>query len=716
MAVPLLLAAAVLVTALPHCKSTVSPLGTGKGGASAASKPGAEAAPQAWVAKILAAEHARKTDAVPADAESHTSPEVREAAARALARIADHEAGKRLLPLLSDEVPAITEYAAFGLGRAPSGREPEFTRAIALRAMNLQIRDGGTPRTRETLASFASALGRLGTDEAERSLAAWLGFPAPVAEAAALSLGQLGARRGRLDDATLVALLEAAAAQENSTQAALYAFSRVAPPEGLLVERALALARRSGAVRDRKYRVQALSRLGNLEDLSQALARPDLSSTEAAELTRALAQKGKEADALVSDALLARVPEGTEQLAALVDQPSLDVLLVLLENLDAPGRAKAALVRLTQLAVPTASRARARRSVLLRCSAARILAERNSHFPDLSTCDPDPKGRIGKLTQLRVLSRGSLSGARGEAYRALASDADPGVRQAALRLMPSHREIEASATLLTDALNAAAPGTRAVAAEVLSQHPDRASPFRAKDSGAKQPDPRVLEALTSAIRGPKASDAVGVRTALIDAAAALGVLGVLSDIEKDCRSDVLTLRVHAARALSQLGRPGQRCSAKESAFVPEELGHLIRGRTRLIFETDLGELTLEIDPARAPVAATRVIDLARSGFYDGTRVHRVVPGFVVQFGDREGDGYGGAPRPPLRSEWSPGSFEAFAVGIAESGADTGSSQLFVTLGRFPHLDGESTHIGRAGKGWERLLEGDQIAKVRVEKP
>jgi cyclophilin family peptidyl-prolyl cis-trans isomerase len=135
----------------------------------------------------------------------------------------------------------------------------------------------------------------------------------------------------------------------------------------------------------------------------------------------------------------------------------------------------------------------------------------------------------------------------------------------------------------------------------------------------------------------------------------------------------------------------------------------------LVFETDAGELTLDIDPARAPVSATRVVELARSGFYDGTSVHRVVPGFVVQFGDREGDGYGGAPRPALRSEPSPGAVEAFAVGIAESGEDTGSSQLFVTLGRFPHLDGHSTLLGTAGKGWERVIEGDRIRRVRIEK-
>ena len=97
-------------------------------------------------------------------------------------------------------------------------------------------------------------------------------------------------------------------------------------------------------------------------------------------------------------------------------------------------------------------------------------------------------------------------------------------------------------------------------------------------------------------------------------------------------------------------------------------------------------------------------------------MHRVVPGFVVQLGDPDGDGYGGAPRPPLRCETSPASFEAGAVGIALSGRDTGSSQFFVTLGREPHLDGEYALVGHAGPGWDRLVEGDVVKTVHVQGP
>jgi cyclophilin family peptidyl-prolyl cis-trans isomerase len=94
----------------------------------------------------------------------------------------------------------------------------------------------------------------------------------------------------------------------------------------------------------------------------------------------------------------------------------------------------------------------------------------------------------------------------------------------------------------------------------------------------------------------------------------------------------------------------------------------------------------------------------------------VVPGFVVQFGDPEGDGYGGAGRQPLPNEDSPRVFEPLGVGVALAGPDTGSSQLFVTLGPYPHLDGSYPLVGRAGGNWDRLAVGDVIHKTTVGEP
>jgi peptidyl-prolyl cis-trans isomerase B (cyclophilin B) len=146
-----------------------------------------------------------------------------------------------------------------------------------------------------------------------------------------------------------------------------------------------------------------------------------------------------------------------------------------------------------------------------------------------------------------------------------------------------------------------------------------------------------------------------------------------------------------------------------------ELGRPAKGPTTLSFDTDVGALTMTLDPALAPVAVTRAIELARAGYYDGMVVHRVVPGFVTQFGAPQGDGFGGAPgKPAMRCETGPLSFVPLAVGVALAGRDTGSSQLFVTHARTPHLDGSYSVIGTATGEWAAFVDGDVIRKVTVQ--
>ena len=119
------------------------------------------------------------------------------------------------------------------------------------------------------------------------------------------------------------------------------------------------------------------------------------------------------------------------------------------------------------------------------------------------------------------------------------------------------------------------------------------------------------------------------------------------------------------------------------------------------------------EPDLAPIAATRFVELARAGFYRGIVVHRVVPGYVAQFGDPGGDGYGGSGS-LLRCETSPVPFGPLDVGVALAGRDTGSSQLFVSLGRYPKLDGDYARIGRAEGDWAAVAEGDVINGAKVE--
>ena len=173
------------------------------------------------------------------------------------------------------------------------------------------------------------------------------------------------------------------------------------------------------------------------------------------------------------------------------------------------------------------------------------------------------------------------------------------------------------------------------------------------------------------------------------------LLGAKPALEIDCTSDNPTLRLHAEKALRLLGNREQECDRFEpGSAVPSELAEHFSAPVHLELETDAGNVGIGSDAgAHRPVATgARLVELARSGFYAGVTLHRVVPGFVVQLGDRDGDGYGGVDRPPLRCETSPAAFENGSVGIALSGRDTSArSSSFVRRSRASRTSTATTH-------------------------
>jgi cyclophilin family peptidyl-prolyl cis-trans isomerase len=675
-------------------------------------------------AALLSAEQRRASADVTLDDLSHEHPHVRRAAARALARIADVRAAELLAKSLGDEDAEVISWSAFGLGSACQGREAATSRSLAARAASLLARQGPAaaeqkvssapaPALLAPLSSIAAAFGRCGGPEAERTLSAWLAGSPALAEQAALGLGAIAARTGRLDDESLVELLSAASRAPTPVAEAFQAFTRLPALSDPVRARLLDVARGAlvAAGLRRSLAVRALGNAGDgaAPDLARVLNDPTFTPAERADAARALGRLGTKGQAALADALNTLIGDPASLSPEKLVGPGYGVLVAALGALHSlGGKAAPALGRLAELPIGT-GKPLERRTVALRCRAAAILAEKGSQSPRLRACDPNPGGREGNLALLEVLARGELRGARLTRYKELASSGDAIVRQRALKFLGGHAEVAGAPALLASALESRAPGVVATAAEVLSSYPDRASSERA----ASAPDAAVLKALGAAIDAWKLAPLIEVRSALIGAAGALQLLGAKPRLEVDCVGDNPTLREAAEKALRLLGDASRRCEQTSPGAVPDEIGHLLRAPLRLDFETDAGPLYIDLDPSLAPVAATRIADLARTAFYNLVLVHRVVPGFVVQLGDRGGDGYGGSPRPALRSELSPAEFEAGSVGIALGGKDSGSSQFFVTLGRHPHLDGEYALVGRAGPGWDRLTEWDVVREVRV---
>lgn len=679
--------------------------------------------------RILLAEYARDESAVPPDALVSRDVRVRRLAARAVARIANDRVAKELEKGLADEDAEVVAWSAYGLGYTCRLHEEETVRRLVVRAASLPESLDGNPDAISAGAAIADALARCGGAAVERTLVAWLEGPKPRSRAAALALGRLAGDRHRLSDEAIVALLDGAATS-GADGAALYPLSRLDTLSDVASKRLVEVAKAaiSAGGESRSFAIRALGSAGEpaVSELGDALADQSFSASDRAAAAAALGRVGTSAKPAVARALASIV--GTDKAFDdhFVSLHFAPLAAVLAAPLWPNAEARPPLSRLADAPLADSmSPGLRRRIVALRCGAAAALAGSASRSAKLVACDPDRNGRAGALATLRVLDRGKLTGARFDAWQKLASHEDPGVRRAALAFVPTHPEMPTVVDLLARSIAASEPGVAAQAARVVALEPRRASAGSLLDlaaspetsSGRAQPEtaanPKVVEALAHAMDAERPPDQIEVRVALMDAAAALGNLSLKSRIERYCASDNVTLRTRAERALSRFGQ-GASCPKGKPPPVRQFEGPPPHpASATLTFVTDAGPLALTVDPTSAPFAADRLTSLARSGFYDGIRIHRVTPGFVAQFGDRVGDGSGGAGQQPLPCETSPVEFSPLSVGVALSGRDTGSSQIFVTLASEPYLDGDYALVGRAGPEWAGVAEGDVIQRVEV---
>jgi len=643
---------------------------------------------------------------------------LRRRAVRAMSRVANDASRQKLERALADEDPEVVAWAAFGLGRLCKRADADVTvRRLVARAANLMLTSG--PRTPEVSAALvdpwfalAEALGRCASKQSERVLRSWASSDPELARVAVHGLAEYVQVAHELEASTIVVLLEAAE-KERRLAGALLALSRLERLEPLVGRRLLTMAPQllEQAGEERRYLLRALPLVG--KDAIPILERividdghyQPLERVEAIRALGKMAAPGQEVlgRALSRLATFASAPSEAELLSA-----KWLIWVELFEQLkEAPATAEAALGRLAALEIPRGRKpAEYRRISFLRCRAAALLSVDDIAAKVVAQCDPTENQREKKLTQVAILDRLPLKGKNASAYELLAAERDPVVAIAALSLIANHDELTIATELLTEAVGAESMGIVATAARILAERPPRLR-------RGTQPSPELATALGRALEKHWPPDAVEVRVNLIDAAAELGYLSVKPSIVGACKSDVPKVREHAERALRRLGESNQRCDASAIRGVPKEATHVATRPVTLRFHTDIGPLELRLDPTLAPVAVTRVIDLAKAGFYDGLTVHRVVPGFVIQFGDRLGDGYGGAGVTTIPCELSPQPFGPLDVGMALSGSDSGSSQVFVTLGPYPQLGAEYSRIGRAGVGWDQLFVGDRIDKVEL---
>jgi peptidyl-prolyl cis-trans isomerase B (cyclophilin B) len=141
-----------------------------------------------------------------------------------------------------------------------------------------------------------------------------------------------------------------------------------------------------------------------------------------------------------------------------------------------------------------------------------------------------------------------------------------------------------------------------------------------------------------------------------------------------------------------------------------------------VIYTGHGEIKIELHTDKAPATVANFKKLVNEGFYNGLTFHRVIPGFVAQGGDPQGDGTGG-PGYTLPAEIHPQLRHITgAVATARQGdavnpqRRSSGSQFYICLAPAPHLDGAYTIFGQVVAGMDKvqkIRKGDRMERVVI---
>lgn len=193
---------------------------------------------------------------------------------------------------------------------------------------------------------------------------------------------------------------------------------------------------------------------------------------------------------------------------------------------------------------------------------------------------------------------------------------------------------------------------------------------------------------------------------------------------------ILGLCAVPCRADEQTSAP-KPTTAKPSTAKPSTAKPATPTGPVLEVDTVKGMFEIELYPEDAPKSVDHIIRLVKRNFYNGQRVHRVVKGGLIQFGDplsrdmskRDNWGMGslGSGKTIGAAEFSKKRLHvAGAVGLAHAGdAKEADSQMYIIMVPRPQYDGSYAVIGRVIKGMDvvaKIEEADRIKKISVREP
>jgi len=135
-------------------------------------------------------------------------------------------------------------------------------------------------------------------------------------------------------------------------------------------------------------------------------------------------------------------------------------------------------------------------------------------------------------------------------------------------------------------------------------------------------------------------------------------------------------------------------------------------------QTNRGDIVIDLYADKVPNTVNNFVALARDGFYDGVKFHRVIADFMVQGGDPSGSGRGG-PGYKFNDEFHPELVHdgPGVLSMANAGPNTNGSQFFITHVATNWLDNKHSVFGRVRSGQDvvdAIQQGDVMEKVEIE--
>lgn len=155
---------------------------------------------------------------------------------------------------------------------------------------------------------------------------------------------------------------------------------------------------------------------------------------------------------------------------------------------------------------------------------------------------------------------------------------------------------------------------------------------------------------------------------------------------------------------------------KYSSPPPQTLD--LSKRYSATFNTSRGAIQCDLFATEAPATVNNFVFLAREGFYDGTKFHRVIENFMIQGGDPTGTGTGG-PGYRFNDEVknNPHKHQVGSLSMANAGPNTNGSQFFITHIATDWLNGKHTVFGQVTSGQDvvdAIQQGDTLNSVTIQ--